>query len=230
VDVPPGFIYIPPGEFLFGAIDEDRRAFFETAPRHRRRTDEFLIGRHEVTFGDWLAYLDSMPPREHDAKLPGVPVERDDQDRRRFPVTAVSAEDAAEYAAWLATTGRVPGARLCGEVEWERAARGADGRDYPHGRALENDDANFDATHAAGQPGLDEVGAHRASTSPYGLADTSGNAFELTLDEQGGYVLRGGSYLHDRMTAHLANRVRMHGRSRHVTVGFRLCATPPLPR
>ena len=48
---------------------------------------------------------------------------------------------------WLDRTGRVPGARVCEEREWERAARGADDRMYPHGDNLEPDDANFDETY-----------------------------------------------------------------------------------
>ena len=47
---------------------------------------------------------------------------------RRLPVSGISHEDAAAFAAWLASSGRVPGARLCKEEEWEAAARGADGK------------------------------------------------------------------------------------------------------
>ena len=82
------------------------------------------------------------------------------QDWLRMPVSAISFEDAQAYVAWLSHTGRVPGARLCDEREWERAARGADARAFPGGAALEQDDANFDRTYgriAAGF-GPDEVG------------------------------------------------------------------------
>ena len=51
----------------------------------------------------------------------------------RFPVRGISTVEINRYLAWLAATGRVPGARLCTELEWERAARGADDRLYPHG-------------------------------------------------------------------------------------------------
>ena len=56
------------------------------------------------------------------------------QDWLRLPVAGIAWEDAQAYVAWLAS-GRVPGARLCAEREWERAARGADGRLYAHGDA-----------------------------------------------------------------------------------------------
>ena len=139
-------------------------------------------------------------------------------------------EDATAYAAWLDCTGRIPGARLCSEVEWERAARGADGRAYPAGHPLEPDDSNVDVTHGPRLMGPDEVGSHPGSRSPFGLDDMSGNAFEWTVSEDAGYVLRGGGYMYDRKTAHLANRCLMNATVRDATVGLRLCATPPQHR
>ena len=102
------------------------------------------------------------------------------QDWRRFPVTGISAFDAERYAAWLAETGRIPGARLCSDLEWERAARGADGRAYPHGDRLLPDDANFDMTYGkkARAMGLDVIGSHPATRSPVGAEDMIGNAYE----------------------------------------------------
>jgi len=269
-DVPDGFIYIPAGDFLYGnANEEDRSTFFATTPLRRRSTPAYLIGRTEVTFGEWLAYVDALPQKERAAKLPtvekvtgGVVVRPDgaghwrielqpehqrfaagwgehliypgrtrhgSQDWRRFPVIGVSSDNMVAYAAWLDRTGKLPGARLCSEVEWERAARGADGRPYPGGSQLAPDDANLDVTHGVGKAGLDEVGSHLGSTSPFGLFDMCGNAFELTLSERDGYVIRGGSYALDRKTAHLTNRGDFNVPSGDVTVGFRLCATPRLP-
>jgi formylglycine-generating enzyme required for sulfatase activity len=258
------------GEFLYGnANEEDRRTFFGTTPLRRRSTAPYLIGRTEVTFADWLTYVESLPQAERASKLPSIEkvngsiVVRPDraghwrielqpedsryvagwdqpityqgrerhtsQDWRRFPVLGVKNEDTVAYAAWLDRTRRLPGARLCSEVEWERAARGADGRPYPGGLQLEPDDANLQITHN-GKAGPDEVGTHLGSISPFGLFDMCGNAFELTVSERKGYVLRGGSYALDRKTAHLTNRGDFNVSSGDVTVGFRLCATPPLPR
>jgi hypothetical protein len=58
----------------------------------------------------------------------------------------------------------------------------------------------------------------------------SGNAFEWTLGEGGGYVVRSGGCLNDRKTSHLTNRSAMGQTSRDATLGLRLCATPPLTR
>jgi formylglycine-generating enzyme required for sulfatase activity len=152
---------------------------------------------------------------------------RAEQNWLKLPVLGVSATDAEAYVAWLARSGRVPGARLCNELEWERAARGADGRDTPTGRGLDPDDANIDITYDRDLMGPDEVGAHPASASPYGLHDMAGNAFEWTIGDRGiGHVMRGGSYYHDRKTAALSNRNETADSLRDATGGLRVCATP----
>ena len=108
--------------------------------------------------------------------------ERIEQDWTQFPMGGVSGQQAADYAAWLDRTGRVPGARLCTEREWVRAARGADARVYPHGDKLLPEDANFDLTYGQ-KPlafGPDEVGSHSTSDSPFLVQDMAGNVWEWT--------------------------------------------------
>jgi formylglycine-generating enzyme required for sulfatase activity len=267
--VPPGYVYIAPGWSPYGSAADDnlRRNFLSTVPLHRRWIDGFLIARMEVTFGDWVAYLDAQPESERAKLAPDVPAmlaggvrleptgtgwrlvlvsnghtyaadwnkpiryeqrkRRAVQDWRKLPVVGISAADAAAYAAWLDRTGKLPGARLCSEVEWERAARGADGRTTPTGRVLDADDADIDVTYDRDRMGPDEVGTHPVSASPYGLFDTAGNAFEWTRGERPGtYVDRGGSFFHDRKTADLSNRNESSGLLRDPTSGMRLCATP----
>ena len=152
------------------------------------------------------------------------------QDWRRFPVTGISFEDAEAYVAWLDKTGRVPRARLCTELEWERAARGEDGREFPHGDVLGPDDANFDLTYGKEPLGFgpDEVGAHPGSRSPFGVDDLSGNAWEWTRSvvEPGQVVARGGAYYFAAASARLANRELPERTTRNITVGLRVCADP----
>src|SRR5262249_25131127 len=107
---------------------------------------------------------------------------RAEQDWARLPVAAVSYDDAVAFAAWLDRTGRVRGARLCDETEWERAARGADARTFPTGDTLGPDDANIDVTYGRDPLayGPDEVGSHPASRSPVGAEDMAGNVWEWT--------------------------------------------------
>ncbi|HEU4535009.1 MAG TPA: SUMF1/EgtB/PvdO family nonheme iron enzyme, partial [Polyangiaceae bacterium] len=277
-DLPEGFVYVPPGRFLFGSAGDEqvRRGFFDTVPRHEVRTGGYLVGRFEVTFADWLRYLEALPPAERARRTPNAeakigqtgslrleerpdgwrlvfqPIDRPyavrageklvyqrrarraEQDWLRFPVSAVSAEDALAYAAWLDAAGKLPGARLCTEHEWERAARGADGRSYPHGDRLAADDANYDETYERKDIGPDEVGSHPASQSPFGLDDMAGNVFEWTRSSfEGGdfgpFVARGGSYFHDQKTAQLVNRAVATSPLRDIAVGVRLCATFPPP-
>ncbi|HEU4732235.1 MAG TPA: SUMF1/EgtB/PvdO family nonheme iron enzyme [Kofleriaceae bacterium] len=273
--IPPGLVYVPPGQFLTGSRDEDAiRGFYAAAPMHEAGTGPYLIGRTEVTYGAWIAYLDALDPDERARRVPrvessltaqeggvvelrhtaagwelhmtpssvayvaraGAPIEyrdraiRQRQDWLAFPVSGISSGDAAAYAAWLDRTGRVPRARLCTEWEWERAARGADGRSYPAGDRLDPDDANIDVTYGQrdGGFGPDEVGAHPASISVFGLLDTSGNVWEITRAVHGGgIVMRGGCFFTKSTDAHLANRAVIPASYRHLHVGFRICADPP---
>jgi len=157
--------------------------------------------------------------------------ERAEQDWLRMPVAGVSFHDARAYAAWLSRTGRVPGARLCNEREWERAARGADDRAFPSGDALAPRDANFDATYGKdGRAfGPDEVGAHPGSESPFGVEDMAGNVWEwvdsaLTPGEA---VARGGSAWATRDTCRSVNRETPEPSFRAAVLGVRICASHP---
>src|SRR5690606_21857344 len=108
-----------------------------------------------------------------------------EQDWRKLPVTGLTKDDIKEYLDWLAggeSPRGLPGARLCRGDEWERTARGADARMFPHGDALRPEDANIDIAYGmkAGTFGPDEVGSHGASDSPFGLHDMMGNVWEMT--------------------------------------------------
>ncbi|HEU4730620.1 MAG TPA: SUMF1/EgtB/PvdO family nonheme iron enzyme, partial [Kofleriaceae bacterium] len=164
----------------------------------------------------------------------GEPLVYPDRTRRRqirweaAPVSGISLDDARAYAAWLAATGKVPGARLCSEREWERAARGADGRTWAHGERVAPDDANIDITYDRRELayGPDEVGAHPASTSPFGLADTVGNVWEWVEPPPGTALLRGGCWYHGVASAAAANRDFTPPQTRASWAGLRICATP----
>jgi eukaryotic-like serine/threonine-protein kinase len=269
---PPGMLYVPPGRFLFGSADpgEARRQLFSTVPLHDVATAGYFIARREVTFGDWIAFLDDLPPTERQLRSPrsnnavssvtlievaprrwrlqltpttrtytaelGQPLHyadrarRADQDWTKFPVSAVSYEDAVAYARWLDRTHRVPGARLCDEYEWERAARGADGRAFPAGDALGPDDANIDVTYGRAPLafGPDEVGAHPGGRSPVGADDMAGNVWEWTrsVETPDAPIARGGCWYQGELAARSMNRDYGEPTERTPVIGLRLCATP----
>ena len=152
-----------------------------------------------------------------------------EQDWSRMPVSGIDVPSARAYTAWLDRTGKVPGARLCTDWEWERAARGADGRRYPHGKELAPADANILGTHEKpGDVGPDEVGLHPASRSPFGLDDTAGNVFEWVDSSlvAGDTVIRGSAFAYVDVMAVTINRTVAPPETRDSTVGLRVCATP----
>ncbi len=270
-DVPPGFIYIPPGQGYFGSADAEAvRAWFNAVPLHVVQTGGYVIAQHETTFAEWIEFLDDLPVDERERRRPRVAgtgfrgmlelsrpdgrwqialqptehmlkamwgesiryPERDRralQDWRRMPVSGVSYDDAVTYSLWLHRTGRVRGARMCTEHEWERAGRGTFHRNYPHGDVLAPDDANVDETYRKkpGGFGPDEVGSHPASTSVFGVADLTGNVWEWVSSSvvKNQVVARGGSYYFSANTARLTNRELPEASYRDLTVGVRICAS-----
>jgi eukaryotic-like serine/threonine-protein kinase len=147
----------------------------------------------------------------------------------RMPVTGVSFDDVLAYAAWLDRSGRVPRARLCTDHEWERAARGADGRVFPSGARLAWDAANIDAAHGrvTAALGPDEVGSHLSSASPFGVRDLAGNVWEWVVPRDGMIAARGGCFFQPAAVARSDNRqVEMDPR-RDAFYGVRICASYP---
>jgi formylglycine-generating enzyme required for sulfatase activity len=153
----------------------------------------------------------------------------------RMPVSGVTSEDASAYVAWLDTTRRAPGARLCTEFEWERAARGADDREFPHSvKALHPNDANFDETYGQASVGMgpDEVGSRPLSRSPFGVDDMVGNIFEWVTSPltENGFGVRGGSYFFNQMSSRSTNRTVWDASLRDARIGLRVCASLAQPR
>ncbi|MEJ7597365.1 MAG: bifunctional serine/threonine-protein kinase/formylglycine-generating enzyme family protein [Kofleriaceae bacterium] len=189
----------------------------EIAPRRWRYTYVRASKTYQADMGTPVAYEGR--------------VQRVRQDWLKFPVAAISYEDALAYAAWLDHTHRVPGARLCDEHEWERAARGADGRTWPTGETLGPDDANIDLTYGRKTfaYGPDEVGSHPRSRSPVGADDMAGNVWEWTssVETPNAGVLRGGGYYQEALSSRSTNREPSEPALRHVWLGARICANAP---
>ena len=274
-EIPPGFVYIPKGRFLFGYGQDEtlRKVFFATAPLHQVTLDTYLISQNETTYADWIEYLNTLSHVEKKKRTPNVArgsaggylelqershsswtlriqpqttqysvaqgdlleypsrTIRKRQNWQKLPLAGISYDDAQAFLIWLNTSGRAKGARLCTEHEWERAAKGADEREYPHGDTLELDDANFDETYhkAPAAWGPDEVGSHPISTSPFSIHDLVGNHWELTTSSMNNdeVVCRGGSYLFDSFVDRSTNRNVVEPIFRSNDVTLRICISWP---
>lgn len=202
-------------------------------PRHTAHVEAFRIARYPVTNGEYLRFVLDDPAAERPTCWAhGVfPLAASNQ-----PVYSLSPEGADSYARWLSTrTGR--SFRLPTENEWEYAATGGDGRQYPWGEAWDPTLAN---TAEAGPLTTTPVGAYPGGNSPFGLCDMAGNVEEYVSDPYRPYpgadvvhddlidvhgdvyrIARGGSYARH---GDLARCARRHGwyPSDHFAMGFRL--------
>ena len=160
-------LWIPGGEFLMG--DDDQK----DNPRRRVYLDAFWMYKNPVTVSQFMHFCGATGHAPPEAPPWGW---RDDH-----PVVNVSWHDAAAYGAWSGTG-------LPTEAQWERAARGADGRLYPWGDAW---DASRCA-HSAGSARTATVpaGSYAAGASPLGLLDMAGNVWEWCADWYGEAYMR----------------------------------------
>jgi formylglycine-generating enzyme required for sulfatase activity len=153
---------IPAGWFLMGE-DSGRKSH---QPQRRVYLDNYEIQVTEVTRGEFAAFI-AATDYQAPGWMPGQPEEND-----QLPVVGVLWEDANAYCRWL-------GMRLPTEAEWEKAARGTDGRRYPWGDRWDSSKAN---TVESGNGNLQPVGSFPVGISPYGILDMSGNAAEWVSD------------------------------------------------
>ncbi|MDR2877928.1 MAG: SUMF1/EgtB/PvdO family nonheme iron enzyme [Chromatiales bacterium] len=227
---PGAMIRIPAGEFTVGTNER----FSDEGPQHKVRLDDFYIDRFEVTNLQYQAFIEQAHRR-----APAHFVERKaPAGKADHPVVQVSWFDARDYCEWA-------GKRLPTEQEWEKAARGTDGRTYPWGESFDVTRANTPVRwQALGVKGdTAPVGAFPSGASPYGLEDMSGNVWEWTSSWYRAYpgnqhesenygeiykVLKGGSwwdcsFYKCGISAPVYNRSFFNARVKNDTFGFR-CA------
>lgn len=177
----------------------------------------------DVDAATWAGYRLVHPyerTRRH-AWVRGAPPEG----RENHPVVLVSHADAEAFAAWLSErTGETW--RLPTRLEWEKAARGTDGRWFPWGMDWDPARAN---THDRGPFDTTPVGSYPDGASPFGMLDPAGNVFEWTADPQPGsdggrYVVKGGGSWDDKGCG-VCRPAAGHSRPadlKHILIGFRL--------
>lgn len=175
------FIHIPAGDFIMGSDPgRDRKAQSDEQPQHTLSVSEFYIMRHTVTNAQYRQFIEAANHRTPLFWKKGIyPADKADH-----PVVGVSYGDAIAFCRWAGEqTGLL--LRLPTESEWEKAARGPDGRLYPWG---ENWEPRLTNTREARIKGTTPVGYFSpAGDSPFGLTDIGGNVQEWLSNLYGPY-------------------------------------------
>ncbi len=155
---PGGMALIPAGEATLGYV-----YYTGLYGPMKYPVDGFWLDRFEVTNQQYAAFVKAT------GHAPALFADEDDLNQPDQPVTGVRHGDAIAYCEWA-------GKRLPTEIEWEKAARGEDGRIYPWG-----DEADLDRAHLTGEA---PVGIHRFKDdiSPYGIRGMAGNVSEWVSD------------------------------------------------
>ena len=181
---------VPEGEFLMGSDDADEYAFDEEKPQQRVTLGAFRISRYPITNAQFQAFVEDggYTDRWRECwtvagwrwRLAGGisgPQQRGGAyDLSNRPVVGVSWYEAAAFCTWLShRLGRT--VLLPSEAQWEKAARGTDGRRYPHGQKITPEYANYQDTEIRT---TSAVGIFPKGNSPYGLLDMAGNVWEWT--------------------------------------------------
>jgi len=223
-------VFIPAGDFLMGSAGSDG-AQPDELPQHTVSLEAYWIAQTEVTNAMFRRFV-----TDTGYEWGGAFTGADDQ-----PVVSVSWEEAVAYCEWA-------GVHLPSEAQWEKAARGPDGRLYPWGDQPASceyavmDGGQGDGQGGCGKDGPWPGGSRPDGASPYGILDMSGNVWEWVADwyseayyrhspsadpggpELGEYrVVRGGSWNNTARHLHAAYRERDNPGVRFANYGFR-CA------
>jgi formylglycine-generating enzyme required for sulfatase activity len=222
-------VLVPAGEFTMGSDQGED----DEKPTHQVHLDAFYMDKFEVTVELYAKFLKATgidAPRRWD--LINQPP------HQKLPVVSISWSNADTYCRWV-------GKRLPTEAEWEKAARGTDGRLYPWGNDSPNPRrANYGKSKESFHQALVLVGTLHDGQSPYGIYELAGNVWEWTSDwyDKNYYqngparnpkgplsgeskVLRGGSWLEGPQILRSVNRENLKPKSWYY-IGFRCAKTP----
>jgi formylglycine-generating enzyme required for sulfatase activity len=226
-------VYVSGGRFLMGS-EKGRR---DEKPPHTVYVDSFYIARYPVTNAQYEEFVVATGHR-----LPSYwKGETYPRGKGHHPVVYISWHDAQAYCEWLSDA-MGEEIRLPTEAEWEKAARGTEGWEYPWGNEFDKSRCNARESDIGGTT---PVGRYSPlGDSPYGAADMVGNVWEWTssmhrpypyepndgredLEAEGNRVLRGGSWLSDQDLARCAVRLGGHPEGMLDLGGFRCAKSAP---
>jgi formylglycine-generating enzyme required for sulfatase activity len=181
-------ILIPGGTFLMGSTQEgvqqaaswcgcDPSRFEDELYMHEVYVSSFYIEKYEVTNEQFMAFVEATGYETDAEKKPEAHTWRTEftPGKENHPVVWMSWNDANAYCAWA-------GKRLPTEAEWEKAARGTDGRLWPWGNDWDNSRLNMGETR---RKTTTEAGSFPNGASPYGVMDMAGNVWEWVNDWYG---------------------------------------------
>jgi serine/threonine-protein kinase len=185
IELAPGvtmeFVRVPAGEFLMGSDrTKDKEASNDETPQHKVMLNEYLIGKTPVTNKQYQAFVQATGHKQPEHwKNGGIP-----NSKQEHPVVQVSWQDGVAFCAWAS---KVSGqeVRLPSEAEWEKAARGEDGRIYPWGdQSPDKNHCNYVGNFFSIFPGgTTPVGKYSPiGDSSYGCVDMAGNVWEWVND------------------------------------------------
>lgn len=232
-------VFIPAGTFTMGSSNghPDER------PPHPVYLEAFYIDRFEVSNEQYLQFFESTMGQRRSYTYLDPKTENPDSrivyQHGRYTVEAGYEQHPVTLVSWYGAQAYCEhrGGRLPTEAEWEKAARGPNGRAYPWGDDLDRTRLNAGWRIGDTTP----VGNYPTGTSPYGVHDVAGNVWEWTADWYQPYaaslydsvffgekykVVRGGSWNHPDRDARTTQRDLAHPARRIHVVGFR-CATSP---
>ena len=241
---PTEWLLVPSGEFEMGA--EGGPAHTDEAPKHRVFLDAFYIAKYEVANHQYLTFVKSAGHRAPENEDPKFSIWRAGamlEGAGELPVINVSWDDAAAFCKWT-------GGRLPTEAEWEKAARGTDGRTYPWGNdPVTGNRSNFsieNITFWDGPATLAKKDQYDYGRSPYGAYEMAGNVWEWVQDyyDENYYknspsknptgpssgkerVVRGGSWQNNPDTVRSANRNKHEPSDRRIYIGIRCAKDAP---
>jgi serine/threonine protein kinase/formylglycine-generating enzyme required for sulfatase activity len=189
-DLPEGFIYIPKGPFLMGGDEAAPYALGHTS----QHVPGFFISRHEITAGEYLTFVNDMEKRIPGSAKKYLPRKSSNSGHywkksgnqytsnfpAKWPILGISWNDARAFCKWMTHKYKNKGwvFRLPEEREWEKAARGADGRYFPWGNHFDYTFCSMANSKEKKPNGPDPVGSYKADRSIYGVMDMAGNVSE----------------------------------------------------